>query len=197
MKRGRLANFLDETRTRRFLHRPHCPVDCFWLQSRHPTAPPNHSPLSLRLLPATSIAGMANVVKVVKDHQIPKPQGQDKIGRFLSNFTKFTVDSAVNVSFKGVNGGKKVYQFVEERLKNQPPLFCLNAEKKLEPVEEMQAKMEEMHEGMNILKQQNNTSVKLAEDSQIQKKKIPNEEGYKGSDLPETNQKRVFIRSRL
>ncbi|TXG67129.1 hypothetical protein EZV62_008404 [Acer yangbiense] len=141
---------------------------------------------------------MANVVvKVVKDHQIPKPQGQDKIGRFLSNFTKFAVDSAVNVSFKGVNGGKKVYQFVEERLKNQPPLYCLNAEKKLEPVEEMQAKMEEMHEGMNILKQQNNTSVKLAEESQIQKKKIPNEEGFKGSDLPETNQKRVFIRSRL
>ncbi|KAL5737926.1 hypothetical protein ACOSP7_030687 [Xanthoceras sorbifolium] len=140
---------------------------------------------------------MANAVKVLKDHYLPKPQGQDKIGRFLLNLTSFAVDSAVHLPFKGVNGGKKAYQIVQERLKNQPPLRCSNDEKKLEPVEELQAKMEEMHEGTNKLKQQNVTSVKLVEESNLRKKKTPNDGGLKASDPSKTNEKRVFIRSRL
>ncbi|KAK4837384.1 hypothetical protein QYF36_005022 [Acer negundo] len=53
-KRGLVAIFLDEKRTRRFLRRPHRLVGRFWLQSRHPAAPPNLPPPSIRLLPATS-----------------------------------------------------------------------------------------------------------------------------------------------
>ncbi|XP_031266652.1 uncharacterized protein LOC116125059 [Pistacia vera] len=141
---------------------------------------------------------MANVVKFDRDYHVPDPYRRGKIGWFLTNFTKFTVDSAVNVSFKGVVGGRKLYKILQEGFKNQPPPCSLNERTNLhdiESVEEMQAKMEEMQEDMNIVKQQNKASAKLSEPPKPQKK-IPNED-IKGSDLLRTKEKRVFIRSRL
>lgn len=98
--------------------------------------------------------------------------------------------------FLHLSGGKKAYQIVEERLKHQPPPVCLNAERKLEPIKEMQAKMDEMHEEWNHLKQQSKTSISTADESKPQMK-TPNDGVSKGSYLPKPNEKRVFIRSRL
>lgn len=91
-----------------------------------------------------------------------------------------------------------MYKIVQEGFKNQPPSCSLNDKTNsndIESVEEMQAKMEEMQEDMNVVKQQNKASAKLSERSKPQKK-IPNED-IKGSDLLRTNERRVFIRSRL
>lgn len=87
---------------------------------------------------------------------------------------------------------------MQEGLKSQPRSPSVDDKKKhrdIEPAEEMQARTEEMPKAMNNLKQQIKTSVKLVERSKSHKK-IPNED-IKGSDLLKTNEKRIFIRSRL
>lgn len=91
-----------------------------------------------------------------------------------------------------------MYKIVQEGFKIQPS-SCSVSDKTnfngIESMEEMQTKMEEMQEDMNVVKQQSKAAGKLSEGSKP-RKKIP-DEGIKGSDLLRTNEKRVFIRSRL
>ncbi|KAL9444186.1 hypothetical protein AB3S75_017379 [Citrus x aurantiifolia] len=142
---------------------------------------------------------MADAVKVDKDqHPTSNLDRRAKIGGFLKIFTEFALDSAVNVSFKGFTGRKKVYKAVLDGLKYQPQPLLLDDKKKCrdtESAEEMQVKMEEMQELMDNVKPQNKTSVKPTKGSMPQQKK-PND-GIKGSDLPKTKEKRIVIRSRL
>lgn len=92
-----------------------------------------------------------------------------------------------------------MYEIVQERLKDQPLSTSLDDKKKPLDVklgmEEMQAKMENMQEYTNIVKQQHEISAKHVEGSD-HPKKIP-DESIHGSDLPQTNRKKIFIRSRL
>ncbi|KAK9209346.1 hypothetical protein WN944_001712 [Citrus x changshan-huyou] len=142
---------------------------------------------------------MADAVKVDRDHHpISNLNSRAKIGGFLKIFTELALDSALNVSVKGVTGGKKVYKIVLDGLKYQPRSLLLDDKNKCKDIEsakEMQAKMEEMQELINNVEPQNKTSVKPTKGSIPQKKK-PNE-GIKGSDLLKTKEKRILIRSRL
>lgn len=92
-----------------------------------------------------------------------------------------------------------MYEIVQERLKDQPLSTSLDDKKKPQDVklgmEEMQAKMEKMQEDSNIVKQQHEISAIHVEGSD-HPKKIP-DESIHGSDLPQTNRKKIFIRSRL
>lgn len=92
-----------------------------------------------------------------------------------------------------------MYEIVQERLKDQSLSTSLDDKKKPQDVklgmEEMQAKMEKMQDDTNIVKQQHEISAIHVEGSD-HPKKIP-DEGIHGSDLPQTNRKKIFIRSRL
>lgn len=89
---------------------------------------------------------------------------------------------------------------MREGLKDHPPLSAsLDDKKKPEDLklvmEEMHAKMEQMQEDTNIVKQQHKTSAEHVEGSR-HPKKMP-DEGVQGSDLLQNKKKKIFIRSRL
>ncbi|KAM1356626.1 hypothetical protein ACFX13_031452 [Malus domestica] len=129
------------------------------------------------------------------------PNRREKIGGgLLSNIAKFAIDSTINYSFKAFPGRKQAHQIVREGLKDHPPLSAsLDDKKKPEDLklvmEEMHAKMEQMQEDTNIVKQQHKTSAEHVEGSR-HPKKMP-DEGVQGSDLLQNKKKKIFIRSRL
>lgn len=98
-----------------------------------------------------------------------------------------------------ISGGKKVYQIVQEGLKERPLLHSLSRKRKqndIKLVEKMQAKTDITNEGdMNEVKQQIKASAEAAGQADPPKK-VP-EDGIEEADLPIAKQKRIFIRSRL
>ncbi|KDP38939.1 hypothetical protein JCGZ_00696 [Jatropha curcas] len=141
---------------------------------------------------------MANTIKIDEARKLPKQDRRgNNIGQILTNLTKFAIDSTLDHSLKGVNGPKKLYRIVQERLKNPPTSLSLKNCKKPEDVkllEDMQIKEEET-EGMVKLKKQNDTSAKFVRGKEGLKKE-PNE-GNRSSDVLEPEKNRIFIRSRL
>ncbi|XP_004294550.1 PREDICTED: uncharacterized protein LOC101309517 [Fragaria vesca subsp. vesca] len=133
--------------------------------------------------------------------QKPNPDRRENTGGLLTHIAKFAIDSTINYSlkFKALAGRKQVYEIVQERLKDQIPSTCLDDKKKPQDVklgtEEMQAKMEKMQEESNIVKLQHQISAKPVKRSD-HPKKMP-DESIHGSDVPENNRKKIFIRSRL
>ncbi|KAL2496076.1 uncharacterized protein Fot_39833 [Forsythia ovata] len=142
----------------------------------------------------------------------------------LVNVGKFSVDSAVNESFKG---GMQVYATVKEKLKGLPlsPHSDGNKKQKYVAVEEMQATLEKMQEDVNNRKHSNEnkkqnyaaveemqaTLEKMQEDENNIKqqtkiihrtkqldhvKQFP-DEPLKSSVPEVTGRKDIFIRSRL
>ncbi|GLT67338.1 hypothetical protein SLA2020_396540 [Shorea laevis] len=140
---------------------------------------------------------MADAVRVGRAQDVPTPNRYSMIGSVLTDLRKFAVDSAVNISIKGVTGGKKVYKIMQERLIDRPSP-CLNEKKKPEDcraVEKMQVKIEEIEEEMDNIKQQSTPSAKTVGVSEPLKKTPSG--GNKGLDFDNDNRKRIFIRSRL
>ncbi|KAF5730655.1 hypothetical protein HS088_TW19G00248 [Tripterygium wilfordii] len=143
---------------------------------------------------------MANTFEVAGVHELRKVElsRREKIGQFLINVRKFAIESAITESLKGVNGMKRVYKIVQERFMDRAPALPSNGQNKCEDfalAEEIRAEMEGAQENMTNLKQENMTSANYVDELQGTKK-ISNER-FKGSDLLETERKRVFIRSRL
>lgn len=97
-------------------------------------------------------------------------------------------------------GRKRGYQIVQEGLKDQPLSVSPDDTKKPEDLklamEDMNAKMENMQEDTNIVKQQHNISAEHVMGS-ADPKKMPDGRGIQGADLLQNNKKRIFIRSRL
>ncbi|CAB4277606.1 unnamed protein product [Prunus armeniaca] len=135
----------------------------------------------------------------LKEHK-PNPNRRENIGGLLGHIAKFAIDSTINFSLKALPGRKQVYQIVQEGLKDQPPSVSPNDNKKPEDLKlamkDMHAKMENMQEDTNIVKQQHNISAEHVMGS-ADPKKMPDERGIQGSDLLQNNKKKIFIRSRL
>ncbi|PNY17460.1 hypothetical protein L195_g014203 [Trifolium pratense] len=149
--------------------------------------------------------------------------GRHSLSQILKEFVKFAVGSAIDGSLKiipgrgckiwwkliGIYGGdaalpiggrKQVDKMVPEGLINMPMPTVLKTNKHLDKkvANELHfdAKMEEVKEEMNNIKQQYKTSTKLAEESQQPPNKM-DDDGFKGINLVQKNGRRVFIRSRL
>ncbi|CAI9784145.1 unnamed protein product [Fraxinus pennsylvanica] len=142
----------------------------------------------------------------------------------LVNVGKFSVDSAINESFKG---GKQVYANVKEKLKGLPisPHSDGNKKQNYVAVEEMQATLEKMQEDVTNIKRsdgnkkQNYVAVedeqatlgKMQEDEnnikqqndiihrtkQLEHVKQFPDDPLKSSIHEITGRKKIFIRSRL
>ncbi|KAI3457506.1 hypothetical protein Pfo_014169 [Paulownia fortunei] len=112
----------------------------------------------------------------------------------LMNVGKLAVDSAVNESLKG---GMQVYAIVKGKLKGQPPSDLSNGDQKQNfvLVEEMQAKLEKMHEDLNNIEQQSQISTLRTEEQEHLKQFF--DEPLKSSMPEVTGRKKIFIRSRL
>jgi hypothetical protein len=99
-----------------------------------------------------------------------------------------------------IAGRKQVDKMVPEGLINMPMPTVLKAnnhlDNKVSNELHFEAKMEEVKEKMNNIKQQYETSTKLAEESQQTPNKM-DDGGFKGINLVQKNGRRVFIRSRL
>ncbi|CAJ2656900.1 uncharacterized protein LOC123897084 [Trifolium pratense] len=127
--------------------------------------------------------------------------GRHSLSQILKEFVKFAVGSAIDGSLKIIPGGRKqVDKMVPEGLINMPMPTVLKTNKHLDKkvANELHfdAKMEEVKEEMNNIKQQYKTSTKLAEESQQPPNKM-DDDGFKGINLVQKNGRRVFIRSRL
>ncbi|XP_060200449.1 uncharacterized protein LOC132628699 [Lycium barbarum] len=122
------------------------------------------------------------------------PDGREKIGRILSKLSKFAIFSAVDESLKTVTGGSKITK--EGQMDQSPSHLSSRAEKQDVTVmmEEMQAKMEKLQNGMNNAKQQNEVSTKCITGSESFEF---SDEPIKSSTPSKSNKKKVFIRSRL
>ncbi|XP_040988302.1 uncharacterized protein LOC121235929 [Juglans microcarpa x Juglans regia] len=135
----------------------------------------------------------------LKEH-VTIPERLDQISRILTSIGKFAVDSAVNDSLKAVTGRKQMHKIVQEGFRHQPASPALDDKKKPEDLkvvmQELQAKEDGVQEDTNKPKQGTRASAKSVNGSSAVLKKKPND-GKKGSDLLETDKKRVFIRSRL
>ncbi|CAK9160201.1 unnamed protein product [Ilex paraguariensis] len=126
------------------------------------------------------------------EEYVPEPDRHDKIGRILTNLSRFAVDSAIDESLKGVTGGIQVYKIVKEGLKDHPTSHPSSG--KQDPalvMEEIQAKMEKMQEDMIKIKQQNKTSTQCVAGLEPSKD-LPNEP-TKGSAPPKTNAKKILM----
>ncbi|KAK2355028.1 hypothetical protein QL285_092477 [Trifolium repens] len=126
--------------------------------------------------------------------------GHHSLSHILKEFVKFAVGSAIDGSLKIIPGRKQVDKMVPEGLINMPMPIVLKANKHLDNKVSnelhFEAKMEEVKEKMNNIKQQYETSTKLAEESQQTPNKM-DDGGFKGINLVQKNGRRVFIRSRL
>ncbi|XP_058747523.1 uncharacterized protein LOC131620460 [Vicia villosa] len=125
--------------------------------------------------------------------------GRHSLSQILAEFFKFAVDSAVDGYLKIIPGRKHADKMVREELINIPMSTPLKTKKHLDKkvANELffETKVEEVKEEMNNIKQQYKTSNKLVEDSQPPNKMGDN--GFKGINLIQKDEKRVFIRSRL
>ncbi|WCJ32120.1 hypothetical protein M5689_013562 [Euphorbia peplus] len=119
-------------------------------------------------------------------------RGDNKFGRIINDIAKFAVDTTLSASLKGVTGPKRLYEIVQEKLKNPATSIPVNKCKNVKIGERMQLRVEEMLEDMGKLKQQNESSIKCIE----RMEKGPNEDSKRLYVL-EPEKKRIFIRSRL
>ncbi|KAG6689400.1 uncharacterized protein LOC122280481 [Carya illinoinensis] len=135
----------------------------------------------------------------LKEH-VTIPDRRDQISRILTSIGKFAVDSAINDSLKAVTGRKQMHKIVQEGFRHQPTSPALDDMKKPEDLkvvmQELQAKEDGVQEDTNKPKQGTRLSAKSVNGSSAVLKKKP-KDSKKGSDLLETDKKRVFIRSRL
>ncbi|GAU31400.1 hypothetical protein TSUD_370490 [Trifolium subterraneum] len=131
---------------------------------------------------------------------VSEAAGRHSISQILKEFVKFAVGSAIDGSLKIIPGRKQVDKMVPEGLINMPMPTVLKTNKHLDKkvANELhfEAKMEEVKEEMNNIKQQYKTSAELAEESQQPPNKM-DDDGFKGINLVQKNGRRVFIRSRL
>ncbi|KAJ1408500.1 hypothetical protein SESBI_23483 [Sesbania bispinosa] len=121
------------------------------------------------------------------------------ISQILVDLVKFAVGSAIDGSRKIIPGRKQADKMVPEGLINIPlPTTPLKAKKtphlKVANDLHLEAKMEEVKEDMNNIKQQYAASTKHVEESLPPNK---SDDGFKGINLMQKNGRRVFIRSRL
>ncbi|KAL5061528.1 hypothetical protein RYX36_023265 [Vicia faba] len=125
--------------------------------------------------------------------------GRHSLSQILAEFSKFAVDSAIVGYLKIIPGRKHADKTMREELINIRMSTPLKTKKHLgEKVANelfFETKVEQGKEEMKNIKQQYKTSNKIVEDSQPPNKMGDN--GFKGINLIQKDEKKVFIRSRL
>ncbi|KAH7546483.1 hypothetical protein FEM48_Zijuj01G0205700 [Ziziphus jujuba var. spinosa] len=134
------------------------------------------------------------------EHKL-KPRRHEKFSGLLNHIAKFVFDSTFIHSLKSLAGKKQVKKNEHRVSKYEPFPVSMNDKGKVENLklvmENMQPKMEKMQEDdVNNIKQQHEISAKYkAAGTGALEKTL--DEGNKGSDIVQTQRKKVFIRSRL